>query len=112
MGSRGRGRGNQASSSSSGFGPTGFEEWGGYMNAKRQKLMDQFDADAASSAGVVDRKSDIFAGVRIFVNGFTTPPAADLRDLMIQHGGVFHTYFVKVRKALRSRPALYSVPYE
>ena len=92
MGSRGggRGRGNHPSP----FGPTGFEEWGGYMNAKRQKLMDQFARDAATSSNVV-KKSDIFAGVRIFVNGFTTPPAADLRMMMMEHGGIFDTYFVR-----------------
>ena len=92
MGSRGggRGRGNHPSP----FGPTGFEEWGGYMNAKRQKLIDQFARDAATSSNVL-KKSDIFTGVRIFVNGFTSPPAADLRMMMMEHGGIFDTYYVR-----------------
>jgi len=64
------------------------------MNAKRQKLMDQFDRDAATSSSV-EKKSNIFEGICIFVNGFTSPPAAELRASMMEHGGVFHTYFVK-----------------
>jgi len=64
------------------------------MNAKRQKLIDQFARDAATSSNV-DKKSDIFEGVRIFVNGFTSPPAADLRMMMMEHGGIFDTYYVR-----------------
>lgn len=67
---------------------TGFEEYGGYMSAKRAKLDDQFHAARPSSIS-----SSLFSGVRVFVNGHTEPPASEIRRLMLVHGGVFqHTY--------------------
>ncbi|XP_060534356.1 DNA repair protein REV1 [Cylas formicarius] len=66
----------------------GFEEWGGYMAAKRSKLLDQFHN------GPIEKLSDIFAGVKILVNGLTHPPANELKDLMAAHGGEYHMYQV------------------
>uniref|UniRef100_A0A914W2G8 DNA repair protein REV1 n=1 Tax=Plectus sambesii TaxID=2011161 RepID=A0A914W2G8_9BILA len=36
--------------------------------------------------------SDLFAGVAIFVNGYTEPSASELRRLMMKHGGAYHMY--------------------
>ncbi|CAL1536465.1 unnamed protein product [Lymnaea stagnalis] len=61
------------------------------MDAKRQKLSDQFD---------VDRKglhSNIFSGVAIYVNGYTTPSSDELRRLMQQHGGRYELYLSRKR---------------
>ncbi|EAA11364.4 AGAP005939-PA [Anopheles gambiae str. PEST] len=68
---------------------TGFEGWGDYMDAKIAKLEDQF---RHSSANVGEKQSDLFAGVSIFVNGYTNPSADELKRLMMMHGGVFHHY--------------------
>ncbi|CAG9767888.1 unnamed protein product [Ceutorhynchus assimilis] len=64
----------------------GFDHWGGYMAAKRAKLLDQFHSDN------IVKLSDIFSGVRILVNGLTHPTAAELKNLMATHGGEFHMY--------------------
>lgn len=72
--------------------PTGFEEWGGYMEAKKQKLNEQFALHSSECSTSI---SKIFSGISIFVNGFTVPSAEDLKSLMGQHGGVYHTYYSK-----------------
>ena len=58
-GSRGRKR----------FGDNGFAEWGGYMNAKKTKLEEQFSKEASKECQ--DSKLGIFHNVAIFVNGYT-----------------------------------------
>ncbi|XP_068628230.1 DNA repair protein Rev1 [Battus philenor] len=68
------------------FPDNGFEAWGGYMQAKIAKLEDQFSAKGENQV------SNIFNGVAIYVNGFTKPSANELKELMSQHGGVYHTY--------------------
>uniref|UniRef100_A0A182NIP1 DNA repair protein REV1 n=1 Tax=Anopheles dirus TaxID=7168 RepID=A0A182NIP1_9DIPT len=68
---------------------TGFEGWGDYMDAKIAKLEDQF---RHSSASVGEKLSNLFAGVSIFVNGYTNPSADELKRIMMLHGGVFHHY--------------------
>lgn len=70
------------------FPDNGFEAWGGYMQAKITKLEDQF----CVRAGQEEILSDIFNGISIYVNGFTTPSADELKILMSKHGGVYHTY--------------------
>ncbi|XP_050677411.1 DNA repair protein Rev1 [Leptidea sinapis] len=70
------------------FPENGFEAWGGYMHAKVSKLKEQFSSKAAAEI----RVSNIFNGISIFVNGFTIPSADELKELMVQHGGVYHTY--------------------
>ncbi|CAG4951069.1 unnamed protein product [Parnassius apollo] len=70
------------------FPDNGFEAWGGYMQAKIAKLEDQFSTKAEKES----KLSNIFNGVSIFVNGFTKPSADELKELMPQHGGVYHTY--------------------
>ncbi|XP_019933140.3 DNA repair protein Rev1 [Aedes albopictus] len=68
---------------------TGFEGWGDYMGAKISKLEDQYRHSAAS---VGEKLSNLFAGVSIFVNGYTNPSADELKRLMMQHGGTYHHY--------------------
>ena len=51
------------------FGDNGFEEQGGYMNAKKSKLEEQFSKDASKEC--LDAKLGIFRNVAIFVNGYT-----------------------------------------
>lgn len=61
---------------------------GGYMNAKITKLEEQFDEDATNCF----KKSNLFAGVSIFVNGLTDPSSDELKRIMLAHGGIYHTY--------------------
>ncbi|XP_049541118.1 DNA repair protein Rev1 [Anopheles darlingi] len=68
---------------------TGFEGWGDYMDAKIAKLEDQFRHTAAN---VAEPLSNLFAGISIFVNGYTDPSADELKRIMMQNGGVFHHY--------------------
>ncbi|XP_065086785.1 DNA repair protein Rev1 [Ochlerotatus camptorhynchus] len=68
---------------------TGFEGWGDYMGAKISKLEDQFRHSAASAG---EKLSDLFAGISIFVNGYTNPSSDELKRLMMQHGGIYHHY--------------------
>ncbi|KAH9514126.1 deoxycytidyl transferase [Bulinus truncatus] len=66
--------------------------WGGYdnyMSAKRRKLNEQFYKDSKS------HHSQIFAGVIIYVNGFTNPSSDELRRLMQEHGGRYELYLRK-----------------
>nr|XP_023016559.1 DNA repair protein REV1 [Leptinotarsa decemlineata] len=66
----------------------GFGDWGGYMEAKRAKLLEQFRESE------VKQVSNIFQGIAIHVNGLTKPPMNELKDLMAAHGGLFHGYQV------------------
>lgn len=70
--------------------PTGFEEWGGYMAMKKAKLQEQF-CESASKQG--NQKNNLFEGISIFVNGYTDPTADELKNLMMQYGGVYHHYY-------------------
>ena len=70
----------------------GFEEWGGYMNAKKEKLENQFNSDQEREAAPNDGAKGIFDGVAIFVNGYTDPSADELKRIMMLNGGTFHTY--------------------
>ncbi|KAH8260623.1 hypothetical protein KR038_009064 [Drosophila bunnanda] len=65
----------------------GFGEWGGYFEAKKSKLEEQFIA-----ASDPFRKSDLFQGISIFVNGRTDPSADELKRIMMVHGGTYHHY--------------------
>lgn len=65
----------------------GFE--GGYMACKIAKLEDQFKKNAAKSSTL---KSNLFEGISVFVNGYTRPSPEELKMIMAQHGGTYHTY--------------------
>ncbi|XP_034255032.1 DNA repair protein REV1 [Thrips palmi] len=71
-------------------GENGFEEWGGYMAAKKNKLQDQFQEQVKQQGQ--DLKSDIFKNVSVFVNGYTVPSADEIKRIMMVHGGVYHHY--------------------
>ncbi|XP_073768289.1 DNA repair protein REV1 isoform X1 [Danio rerio] len=66
---------------------------GGYMAAKVSKLEEQFQKDAPREQKKDGKSSCIFSGVAIYVNGYTDPSAAELRRLMMLHGGQFHLYY-------------------
>ncbi|XP_064084428.1 DNA repair protein Rev1-like [Macrobrachium nipponense] len=74
-----------------GYGPTGFEDHGGYMAAKKAKLSDQFQRAAQFDFG--EERHGVFRGVAIFVNGYTEPTAEELKRIMIANGGTFHHYY-------------------
>lgn len=59
------------------------------MEAKITKLEEQFVSDAAKNPY---KKSNLFAGISIFVNGLTNPSSDELKRLMMSNGGVYHTY--------------------
>lgn len=56
---------------------------------KISKLEEQFQEDAVKN---IYKKSDLFSGISIFVNGYTKPSADELKRIMMAHGGVHHTY--------------------
>ncbi|XP_035673179.1 DNA repair protein REV1-like [Branchiostoma floridae] len=71
--------------------------WGGqgmrgYMAAKKRKLDEQFETDASNQVQKEGTCSSIFNGVAIYVNGWTEPPADELRRLMQVHGGKYDVY--------------------
>jgi len=78
-------------------GPNQFDSFGEYMQVKVRKLADQLD-DSASRGSSVDaatpsnNASNIFKGVSILVDGFTTPSNFELRDLVVAHGGDYQYY--------------------
>lgn len=59
------------------------------MDAKITKLEEQFVSDAAKNPY---KKSNLFAGISIYVNGLTNPSADELKRIMMSNGGVYHTY--------------------
>lgn len=59
------------------------------MAAKKAKLEDQFENLAGKE---FKDATDLFKGIAIFVNGYTSPCADELKRLMMAHGGIYHTY--------------------
>ncbi|XP_067140610.1 DNA repair protein REV1 isoform X2 [Centruroides vittatus] len=98
------------------FGTTGFEDWGGYMNAKKRKLDDQFNEQKPFEL-CYDEGSKLFQNIEIYVNGYTSkarslnidyfisnvktiiifiiiePSSAELKRLMMLHGGRYNHYY-------------------
>ncbi|KAF7097687.1 hypothetical protein CFC21_099478 [Triticum aestivum] len=72
------------------FASSPFADFGSYMSAKNSKLSAQFDADASTSAAA---PGALFAGVSIFVDGFTVPSSQELKEIMLNNGGRFVNYF-------------------
>lgn len=56
----------------------GFAEFGGYMEAKIAKLEEQY---LEQSKSTVLRKSNLFEGISIFVNGWTNPSATEVSSI-------------------------------
>ncbi|XP_030057278.1 DNA repair protein REV1 isoform X2 [Microcaecilia unicolor] len=71
----------------------GWGAWGGYMAAKVQKLEEQFCSDVTKEQQKDESSSTLFNGIAIYVNGYTDPSAAELRRLMMLHGGQYHLYY-------------------
>ncbi len=60
------------------------EDWDNiesYMHVKQLKLRSQFDGMG------IDKKSSIFKGITIYVNGWTQPKAEELKEMIYAHGG-------------------------
>ncbi|XP_014669446.1 PREDICTED: DNA repair protein REV1-like isoform X2 [Priapulus caudatus] len=73
---------------------SGWDGHGGYMNAKKQKLNEQFESKECAIAAVKEgNASEIFSGITIYVNGYTEPSSDELRRLMQLHGGRFQYYY-------------------
>ncbi|KAM0825990.1 hypothetical protein ACQ4PT_069173 [Festuca glaucescens] len=72
------------------FSSSPFADFGSYMSAKNSKLAAQFDADASTSAAA---PGALFAGVSIFVDGFTVPSSQELKEIMLNNGGRLVNYF-------------------
>ncbi|VDM32049.1 unnamed protein product [Hydatigera taeniaeformis] len=64
---------------------TGWEDQRDYVNAKIRKLETQFAEE--------NKKTSIFSGVRVYVNGYTEPPALEIRRLVQENGGTFVQYY-------------------
>ncbi|KAF4609103.1 deoxycytidyl transferase [Pleurotus pulmonarius] len=71
------------------YGPSKFGGFGDYMRRKRAKLQVQ---NIAIGSGV-DQK--IFKSLAIYINGYTDPSVQVLRELIVQHGGIYHPYLDK-----------------
>jgi len=63
------------------------ESFGHYFVSKKRKLMYQVHAN-------IKKKSTLFQGISIYVDGYTRPTASELRDLVTQNGGEYHHYFL------------------
>uniref|UniRef100_A0ACD6AF46 Uncharacterized protein n=1 Tax=Avena sativa TaxID=4498 RepID=A0ACD6AF46_AVESA len=72
------------------FSSSPFADFGSYMSAKNSKLAAQFNADASTSAAA---PGALFAGVSIFVDGFTVPSSQELKEIMLNNGGRLVNYF-------------------
>ena len=66
-----------------------WDSFGGYMNAKVQKLNEQFSEVSKNTTQL----TSIFNKVAIHVNGYTNPTSDELKVLMAQHGGKYHSYY-------------------
>ncbi|KAI0070563.1 DNA repair protein [Panus rudis PR-1116 ss-1] len=75
------------------YGASRFGGFGEYMARKRAKL--QIQNTELGSDDNSGPASKIFAGLQIYINGYTTPSVQDLRQLIIKHGGIFHPYLDK-----------------
>ncbi|KAF4614910.1 hypothetical protein D9613_003349 [Agrocybe pediades] len=72
------------------YGAAHFGNFGEYMRRKRAKLQIQ-NAQMSQDSG----DDGIFKGLAIYINGWTKPSVQDLRQLIVQHGGIFHAYLDK-----------------
>lgn len=69
-----------------------------YMAHKNRKLAEQFEERAGGQ-----RRSTLFQGVSIMVDGFTSPSHLELRELMALHGGRFENYYSRSTGVPRRR---------
>ncbi|KAF8626302.1 hypothetical protein AX15_004972 [Amanita polypyramis BW_CC] len=71
------------------YGPSHFGQFGEYMRRKRAKLQIQNTALAQSDDA---KNSGIFNGLSIYINGWTEPSVQELRQLIVQNGGIYQPY--------------------
>ncbi|KAI0927848.1 hypothetical protein AcW2_004036 [Taiwanofungus camphoratus] len=76
------------------YGASRFGEFGEYMTRKRAKLQIQ-NAEMDMDEGERGASNRIFRGLQIYINGWTEPSVQDLRQLIIQYGGIYHAYLDK-----------------
>ncbi|KRZ93431.1 DNA repair protein REV1 [Trichinella sp. T8] len=62
--------------------------WSDYMSSKKEKLAKQFEESDFQS----EPKKNIFAGISVYVNGYTDPPADQLKRLILEYGGKYDLY--------------------
>ncbi|KIJ30316.1 hypothetical protein M422DRAFT_53802 [Sphaerobolus stellatus SS14] len=74
------------------YGASKFRGWGEYMQRKRAKLSIQNTEMETSNGG---KKSDLFKGLALHINGKTNPSVQELRKIIVQHGGIFIPYLDK-----------------
>ncbi|KAF5373889.1 hypothetical protein D9758_000797 [Tetrapyrgos nigripes] len=72
------------------YGAAHFGDFGEYMRRKRAKL--QLQNAGIAGDETLEQAPQIFKGISIYINGYTTPSVQDLRQLIIRHGGVFQPY--------------------
>ena len=62
------------------------------MAAKVSKLENQYLNELNEGQEKI-KVSNIFSNIAIFVNGYITPTAEELKRLMLAHGGTYHHYY-------------------
>ncbi|KAJ7274282.1 hypothetical protein B0H12DRAFT_1066406 [Mycena haematopus] len=72
------------------YGASEFGGFGQYMSRKRAKLQIQ---NSEINTGAAE--TQIFKGVAIYVNGWTSPSVQEIRSLLVRNGGVFEPYLAK-----------------
>ncbi|KAJ7030391.1 hypothetical protein C8F04DRAFT_1222377 [Mycena alexandri] len=71
------------------YGPSEFGGFGQYMKRKRAKLQIQ-NSEIKTAAD-----TQIFRGISVYVNGWTSPSVQELKALLVLNGGVFEPYLDK-----------------
>ncbi|KAG1066519.1 hypothetical protein G6F42_026648 [Rhizopus arrhizus] len=75
------------------YGAIKFGEFRKYMQNKQSKLKRQ-QKELGEQAS--QELPQIFAGTSIYINGYSNPPAMDLRRMILQHGGDYQHYLKKL----------------
>ncbi|KAK9761358.1 deoxycytidyl transferase, partial [Basidiobolus ranarum] len=70
-----------------------FVDFKSYMDAKKSKLREQFETERDSSTNPTITESKILNGITIHINGYTSPSAQEIKQLLFLHGGTFEQYF-------------------
>ncbi|GAN05676.1 DNA polymerase iv protein [Mucor ambiguus] len=80
------------------YGAIKFGEFRKYMQNKQSKLKRQQKEFRIQSRGEQASQAlpQIFAGTSIYINGYCSPPAMDLRRMILQHGGDYQHYLKKL----------------
>ncbi|KAF7336714.1 DNA repair protein [Mycena venus] len=72
------------------YGAAEFGNFGQYMKRKRAKLQIQ-----NSEINTTTAETQIFKGVTVYVNGWTSPSVQEIRSLLVRNGGIFEPYLAK-----------------